>query len=92
MAKQAIYKYPLAMDDLSAPQELRVPGGGRIVHVGQQDQVPTVWILCWPESATIMRRLRVVGTGWPTPGGNYEYRGTALCGAFVWHVFEEVPF
>ena len=93
MSGAAIYKYALSMDDLREPQDIHVPGGGRIVHVGQQDNVPTVWVLCYPDSTPVAKRLRVVGTGWPVPSdGVYEYRGTALCGEFVWHVFEDVPF
>lgn len=49
---------------------------------------PAVWVEHTPDArATHRLEWRIVGTGWTgdLPG---EYVGTAICGSFVWHVYQ----
>lgn len=77
---RAVWKWPIA-------DPMAMPAGARIVHVGQQHGVPTVWALVDPAAPRVARRVEVVGTGYKFAAG--EYVGTVLMpNGLVWHVVD----
>ncbi len=85
---KTIYKYSL---DLSRGQQIEMPGRARILHFGNQKEVPTIWVEVWPEYCEHSRSFTIVGTGQEVPTDS-EYIGSALFGngSFVWHLYEEL--
>jgi len=86
--REYVYKYPLS----PIADEVRVgmPRGARILHVREQNGVPTLWALVDPMVANGERVFAIRGTGHLVADG-LEYLGSAHCGVFVWHVFEVLP-
>lgn len=87
----AVWKYPLEVPLTT----VAMPMGARVLHVGAQGDVVTLWALVEPDRKLLDRQFLVVGTGWefdlghPVPDA--EYRGTALRrDGLVFHVFERV--
>ena len=90
-----IWKFPLQERDV---QRLRMPEGARLLYVDAQDPggpYPQLWLTLWaqvdPSKPTVERLIAIVGTGDPTPDADDPsaiYVGSAICGAFVWHVFD----
>lgn len=95
-----IWKYELAVTDI---QKVVMPAGARILSVqGQQVEesgpgfarsatVPMLWAQVDPRNRPVERLIAIVGTGNPAPDvddPSAEYVGTAICGPFVWHVFD----
>jgi len=79
-----IWKYELR----GALTELEMPFGARVIHAGYQDNaLPTLWAEVDPSLPSVTRRFWVTGTGHDVPSGVHV--GSAVCGAFVWHVYEE---
>lgn len=85
--KSVIYKYPLT-DPCTV---LELPAEAQVRYVGSQDgNFPTLWIELPAEPQVhYLKTFEVRGTGYPFDGGSYI--GTAICGPFVWHVFEVKP-
>jgi hypothetical protein len=82
-----IWKFPLEAFD----QEVRVPLGAKVVHVGHQDGVPTIWVVVDPTQQKQVRRFCTVGTGQMLPEGA-AYHGTVpMPNGLVWHVLEVKP-
>ena len=68
------FKYTIAM-----------PLGARIVHVGEQGGLPTLWAEADPDAKYVDRHFAIFGTGKPVSG---EYVGTCFNGPYVWHIYE----
>lgn len=83
-----IFKYPL---EVGCAHNVYMPRGAQVLHVHEQNGVPTLWALVDPTQEEEARLFSVVGTGWGISdlANNATYRGTAHCGSFVWHVFED---
>lgn len=90
MAALEVRKYEVAH---GRDAEVEMPSGARILHVGIQRGCVLVWALVNPEAGMIVRHIGYFATGEPVPP-DVEHVGTAMTvgGAFVWHVFESVPF
>jgi hypothetical protein len=84
---KSIWKYPLVLS--GGPQTMFMPAGARVVFVGEQNDRPVMWTEVGGGEPDTCRVFRIFGTGQPIPGG--EYVGTAICGRFVWHVYEVTP-
>ena len=87
---QTIWKYPLEVTD---EQDLKMPRGARLLHVGCQDGYqPVLWALVELSASLVARRILIFGTGYPIPdrGAVIEpaYVGTSVGTPFVWHVFD----
>lgn len=84
---RTIWKYPVVIVD--SPQVVDMPAGSEIVHFAQQDDGSLCfWALVNPTAATRKRTFYVHGKGHSV--SQYEnHVGTAICGYFVWHLFEE---
>lgn len=80
-----IWKYSIAVEGL---QTLFVPEEAKLLHVGEQQGIITLWFELDPVRITESRRFCVYGTGWNMPDDHGEYAGTVFIGAFVWHVYE----
>lgn len=95
---RAVWKYELPLDRnilLNMPQhaELVAVHNQRTQVAGdtgwRDENVPTVWALVDTARPMVTRRLYVVGTGHEAPEPfEAKYVGTAVCGAYVWHVFD----
>lgn len=86
MGVRKVWKYPLEVRD--GHQDIEIPIGGRIIHVDNQNEVPTLWVEVEPKYASmITRTFRVFGTGHEIEAG-WKHRGTCIISPFVWHVYE----
>ncbi len=88
---QVIYKYPLA---LTPAQSIYLPEGAKILHFGNQNEIPTLWVEVDPDAAVELRYFRMVGTGHKSPTDIMSvYIGTASfnSGYLVWHLYEVSP-
>lgn len=86
-----VFKYPLSIQ--SGIQQLMLPRGAAVLHVGQQEGGLQLWALCAPAAPLEKRHFIVAGTGWllhftATP---QSYLGTVQSDSYVWHVFEVWP-
>ena len=73
--------------------ELQMPAGARVIHVAGNPTGLTgvyLWAIVDPATALETRRFKSVGTGFGFDEFGLEHLGTAICGAFVWHVFEQI--
>lgn len=83
---RVIWKFPLYP---ATPVQLFLPRGAEILHVGAQDEVPTMWVLLDPAALHDPREFFVYGTGHPIDEEGLVHLGTVQTNAgFVWHVFE----
>lgn len=65
--------------------------GAKVLHVGGQDDAPTMWVLVDDEQATERREFRIFGAGHVIPEEDVPrlvYHGTWVGPVFVWHLFE----
>lgn len=81
---RAVWKYTLGY----GLNNLAMPAGARVVHVGDQHGLVTLWAEVDPAADREQRLFVFVGTGHDADGG--EYVGSAIVGggALVWHVYE----
>lgn len=96
---KTIWKYSL---ELLPFQTLQVPAlsnqsgeykyiWGQVMHVGQQNDIPALWLLVDTEAPVRNIDISIVGTGQECPDlGEWDYLGTSFCGSFVWHVFARI--
>lgn len=82
-----IWKYTLPRSGLS---DLRMPADAKVLSVGMQNDVITIWVLVDPFNERIDRHIVVKGTGHPIDETveNSNFIGTIFDGPFVWHVFD----
>jgi hypothetical protein len=74
-----------------AEQTINLPQNAVIVKVDNQGGAITMWYLfnTLSEKKLTPRKFQIFGTGHEVPDWR-KYCGTALVGAFVWHVFENI--
>lgn len=85
-----IWKFPIEVTD---SQEILMPGGTQILHVGVQRGIPCLWALVrLPEDANkVVREIVTIGTGHPIDDASrLKYIGTyqLMEGGLVFHIFE----
>jgi hypothetical protein len=71
-------------------QTMIVPAGSRILQLGVQNNVPTLWLLVHPDKARVQWRIKMFGTGWgPEETSMLVHIGTVMLddGQEVWHYF-----
>lgn len=70
--------------------KLAMPTGAKILSVGADPATgnPAFWALVDDTQPKEEREFRVFGTGHEIDVPVDWYVGTAICGPFVWHVFE----
>lgn len=87
MADQ-VFKYPL---EGLGENTIDIEGGGRPLHVAEQDGDWYVWVLVDPDARTQKRRFFVHGTGHPLHDDASHHIGTFHTrSGFVFHVFTAV--
>lgn len=73
-----------------------LPRGAKVLHVNHQlGPLPTLWYLFDVENLHDLQRrfFRVFGTGHEFGDGDaLSHVGSAICGPYVWHVFEVVQY
>ena len=81
-----VLKFPLAIADI---QQVTMPAGASILHVGVQKGYPCLWALC-DNTQLVSHIVYVCGTGHPVPD-SAVYVGTFMVqdGDLVFHVFAE---
>ncbi len=83
-----IFKYVLGNDQMT----LTMPCHAQIRHVGcdPSSGFPCLWTQVSDTAVTETRRFEWFGTGHNLSDEALfgEFLGTAICGLFVWHVFE----
>lgn len=97
---KTIWKFELSVTDV---QRVPMPMGAVILtareqHVSERSEVmareadvPMLWALVDPDAIKVDRIIGIVGTGNPAPDPDEDggiYVGTAICGPFVWHIFD----
>lgn len=86
---RAVWKFPLSH---AAVQDVQMPKGAQILHVGLQGDRICIWAGVDPVLHDMQpRRIQVVGTGHEELPGNVWHLGTVQQGPYVWHVFEVFP-
>lgn len=80
-----VWKYLLLEHDST----LEIPSGAVLRLVGRDPMrgCPALWFEVDPEAETRKRRFLVHGTGHEIRGA--QHVGSAICGAYVWHIYEE---
>jgi hypothetical protein len=88
---KTIHKYVL---DINAPRvEMPARGRCKILLVANQparmsDTMIAIWVEVENGERLVQRDFQVFGTGFTLPDDGLEHVGSAICGAFVWHVYE----
>lgn len=84
--RTVIYKYTF-----NGEGDLKVPAG-KVLHVDSQHNgaFPTIWVEHSFETMNTHdhQRYTIVGTGGHFDNTRMKHVGTAICGPFVWHVYE----
>lgn len=82
-----VWKYVVPVDD--QPHTFDLPMGKPVLFAAVQYRLAvSFWVEVNPQEPTTPRTFRVFGTGHVVPWG-WAYCGTALDGAFVWHLYEQ---
>lgn len=94
---RTIWKFILTLT--AQCQTISMPRGGRILHVDQQNGLPTLWVEVDSGEAKEGRRFFVVGTGDKVPDDSVYIGSVCVADAgapvipgmtaFVWHVYEK---
>ena len=83
---RTVHKFTL--DTVVETQQLSLPVGADVVHVGLQADMVTLWVELDTEVQTkMLRPFRLCMTGGRIPEG-FEYRGTIRNNGIVVHVYE----
>ena len=81
---KVIYKYQLQTTD---EQVINMPVDHKVLHVGGQDKVLTMWVEVEADGPTEDFLIEIMGTGNEYEEENRKHIGSAVCPPFVWHVF-----
>lgn len=87
-----VFKYTLA--NARGRYRFGVPGHGQIRHVGPDPSPtdhgsPAIWIEVDEDAEEQDRFFTIFPTGGAIPGGHW-WVGTAICGRYVWHIYESL--
>lgn len=84
---RTIWKYSISPN---STQGLYLPQNAKLIHVGDQHGVLSLWFELDPSNTTELREFIVYGTGWAMieDGMAYHHVGSVQSGEFVWHVYE----
>lgn len=84
---QVIWKFPLAKTTYN---EIEMPTGARILHVGMQGSTVTLWAAVDPQRPLCHREFLLQGTGQELNPviDDAVHLGTVFDGHYVWHIFE----
>jgi hypothetical protein len=82
-----IWKFELPNESVGS---LVMPRGAKLLSVGEQRGAMVLWAAVDPKAETVIRKVQVIGTGWPNQEIPPIFVGTVLlaAGALVFHVFD----
>lgn len=84
---KVVQKFDVAL--VSGPQNIKMPVGSEILHIGRQRSGLCIWALCDSVADIYMRVVQVVGTGDHLDFLKKEnYLGTVVEHIYVWHLFD----
>ena len=87
---KTIFKQALKVTNL---QTIQLPRGFKILHLGMQADVPTIWYEC--DTTAPMKNLNIYcfGTGFDMDHSPArKYIGTVQFDGFVWHYYHAAGF
>lgn len=97
MVDRVIYKYTYDYAMTGEPYPYIAAPEGRVVLVQQQGArlaLPTLWIEHAMVNGNIrtdlVRHYYLVGTGQVVTEDAWKHEGSAICGAYVWHIYSGV--
>lgn len=82
--KRTVWKFTLA---LQPEQDVFMPRGAVIRHVGVQHMAYCVWAEVDPNATLRPVRFCIVGTGYTEVDEGFVFAGTIIDGSYVWHVY-----
>ncbi len=85
---KVIYKYHA---NILGDTLIEIPKDAEILHFGNQNEKPCIWLLIDCDKPVEKRTFRILGTGAPIKTTDkLRHIGTELfnCGVYVWHLFE----
>jgi len=80
-----VWKYTL---EFHTPSVFDMPEDAEIVHVHDQNGLPTIWALVDDTKPTMKRIFYPCGTGMDVVRRDAKYIGSTHHDGFVWHIFE----
>lgn len=83
---KTILKFPITADNLE--NIIEMPVNAKIVHVGYQDEILTMWAECDTESAKERHKFDIFGTGQKIVPENAKHIHSWLESVFVWHLYD----
>jgi len=87
-----IFKYPL---EVESRQLIQIPEGGKVLHLGDQNGLPMIWVEVEPDRKHVTRVFRTVTTGEVFNSEDSLYIGSHQLGVgdawYVMHLYEQLP-
>ena len=81
---RTVFKYPLSTN---REFTIELPLGARLLHIGLQENMPTLWAEVDKNSSLERRTFFCIGTGYDIPD-NASYVGTIeQSGYYMWHYY-----
>lgn len=85
-----IFKQKLDIKDI---QTVQLPQDFKILHLGVQQGVPTIWYECTAEMPLVYLDIYCFGTGYLMDNlPAMDYIGTVQIDGFVWHYYRAVAY
>ena len=82
-----VWKYSFKIEH--GAQRCTIPKNGKILSVHMQGKLLCAWVLVDPQGRAENRTFFVCATGEDIEPG-LKFLGTAVDGAYVWHLFEQL--
>lgn len=73
MASKTVWKFEIPATDRFF---IDLPEGALVLHVGEQNGDPFIWVMVDPDAPKTMRFFRLYGTGQPIDDSSRHYVGT----------------
>lgn len=85
--ERTVWKYTLEWIDY---EEIEMPMGAAVLHVGVQDGKLCLWCLVSPDAELVKRRFRIAGNDQISLRPPFVHLGTVVIGggSLVFHIFE----
>ncbi len=85
---KTIHKYKLKITTF---QTVLLPQNYKILHLGVQNGVPTIWCECFDDSPLVKLDIYCVGTGFNMDKlPPIRHIGTIQIDSFVWHYYQVI--
>ena len=82
---RTIFKQSLEIED---KQTIQLPQHYKILHLGVQQGVPTIWYECFHDHPLVPLEIYCFGTGYNMDNlPKLDYLGTVQIDGFVWHFY-----